>query len=169
MGLITIEQIEDGTDASANGLNERFGIIADLLNGNIEAANMKNEAVTREKIAAGAVTSDKLDLERDVDERGWEYFTLGKFRIYVKKQSQSETGGRLEQNGYRYDRGAIDPPVGVTRDNSFWMSCTYTGGIQFMLKPYWQSNTKLASMIWNVGPAEFINYDAYWMIWTRGA
>lgn len=56
MGLITITNIEDGQDAVANALNERFGKIVDEINGNIESQNLKNHAVTREKIAPQSVT-----------------------------------------------------------------------------------------------------------------
>lgn len=61
MGLINITNLEDGQFAVANELNQRFGTIADTLNGNIDTQNLANNAVTRERIAPGAVTADKIE------------------------------------------------------------------------------------------------------------
>lgn len=168
MGLINYEQLEDGFDASANLWNERFGILFNEINGNLDAANFKNNAVTTPKIAPGAVTSDKLDLDYDIDDNGWAYYSLGNFKYYVKAQNANTTSaGRLAQTNYRYAVADEVMPVGVTKDSTFWMSCTYTAGIQFILKPYWKNQTTLSTMAWNVGPDEFVVYTGYWMIVQR--
>lgn len=60
MGLITYEQIEDGFSATANLWNSRFSKIYDLVNGNLDAQNLKNSAVTEPKIASEAVTASKI-------------------------------------------------------------------------------------------------------------
>ena len=56
MGLITITNIEDNTPASSNPLNQRFGIIAKEMNGNLDSANYKNKSVTVEKLADGILS-----------------------------------------------------------------------------------------------------------------
>jgi hypothetical protein len=56
MGLITISNIEDNTSASANTLNQRFGIIAKEVNGNLDSSNYKNKSVTVEKLADGILS-----------------------------------------------------------------------------------------------------------------
>lgn len=87
MGLITYEQIEDGYDASANVFNRRFGKIHDLLNGNIDQANIKNNSITRDKIAAGAVTSDKMEMTVYIDDNGWTVTDFGNVKQYSKTLS----------------------------------------------------------------------------------
>lgn len=51
MGLISLTNIENNTPAMANGLNEKFSAIAAVLNGNIEAVNIKNASITAAKLA----------------------------------------------------------------------------------------------------------------------
>ena len=168
MSLITYSNIEDGTIADANMFNSRYGQIIGVLNGNIDSSNISNGAITNAKIATAAITSDKLDLDYDIDDNGWAYYSLGNFRYYVKTQNANTTSaGRLPVNNYRYEVADEVMPVGVTKDSTFWMSCTYTAGIQFILKPYWKNQTTLSTMAWNVGPDEFINYTGYWMIVQR--
>jgi hypothetical protein len=167
MGVLTYTKLEDGTFANANGLNERFGKIIAELNGKLDSDNLAQYAVENRNIAPLAVTADKMLLESDVDANGWTYFNWGDFRVYTKHQSQYEGVSALEAGGYRYLRAPLAPPFGVTKDMVFWMGATYTTGIQFSVKPYWSANDQLASMIWNMGPAEFINYSVDWMIWVK--
>jgi len=87
MGLITITQIEDDTDATANVLNSRFGKIVDEINGHIDSANLSNQAVTEAKIADGAVTSSKLGFEKYTDDNGWLITDLGLVKLATKKRS----------------------------------------------------------------------------------
>lgn len=91
MGLITIDDIEDGVDASGNLWNTRFGIIADVINGNIEAENIKNGSVTGPKLAAGSVTNDKLALVSDTDNDG-DSILFGNFLIQWGTKSVASTG-----------------------------------------------------------------------------
>ena len=60
MGLLSYDPMEDGDVASGNLWNVRLSAIHDLLNGNIDAANLANNAVTTAKIAENAVTYEKL-------------------------------------------------------------------------------------------------------------
>ena len=83
MGLITLTNIEDGQDAVANALNERFGKIVDTVNGNIDSQNLKNNAVTREKIAPRSVTSDKLFIDKYIDENGWTVTDYGSYKEWT--------------------------------------------------------------------------------------
>lgn len=49
--LLNIPNIEQDADATPNLFNERFGLVARVLNGNIEADNIKDKAITAAKIA----------------------------------------------------------------------------------------------------------------------
>lgn len=165
MPLLSYDPMEDGNAASANLWNVRLSKIHDLFNGNLDAANLANGAVTTPKIADGAVTSPKMNLDSGTDDNGWSYYSLGNYKYYVKSQAWDDTpAGRLNQGAYRYGIGSLLMPVGVDQGSTFWMGCTYTSGIQHMLKPYWTDSTHLATMAWNVGPNEYVIYTAYWMI-----
>lgn len=87
MGLISINNLEDGVDATANLFNQRFGIIADAINGNLDSQNLADNAVTREKIASGAVTSDKLGFTKYVDDNGWLITDLGLVKLATKNRT----------------------------------------------------------------------------------
>jgi len=52
MGLITYENLEDGTPVTANVFNERFAQIVAQLNGNIDENNLSNEGISKEKLKA---------------------------------------------------------------------------------------------------------------------
>ena len=84
MGLVNITPIEDGTSATANSINEPIGKIVAEINGNIDTANLKNSSVTRDKIASGAVTSDKLNVSMTIDDNGWTVKDFGSTKTYVK-------------------------------------------------------------------------------------
>lgn len=86
MGLINYEQLEDGFDASANLWNERFGILFNEINGNLDAANLKNGAVTTPKLANGSVTSEKLGLVKYIDNNGWTITDLGLVKLATKRK-----------------------------------------------------------------------------------
>lgn len=60
MGLIQYEQIENGFSATANLWNERFSKVYDLVNGNLDAQNLKNKAVTEAKLDDESVTAPKI-------------------------------------------------------------------------------------------------------------
>jgi len=134
MGLITIDNIEDATLASANVFNQRFGKIVDVINGNIESANLKNSAVTREKIATGAVTSDKIATNRYIDENGWTVNDLGTTKTYTyihevtgsENDNNGSIGLLIQGNGSRRTLVSLQPPVGRTVAN-IYITATYSG------------------------------------------
>jgi len=165
MGQISIANIAANSLASANDINARFGIVTDEMNGKLDSTNLANGAVTTAKIQDGAVTSAKLSLQSGVDDNGWSYYSLGNYKYFVKSQVVDSTAsGRLGSNTYRYEIGPQVMPIGVNQAATFWMGCTHTTGIQFIMKPYWKDTTTLATMAWNVGPDEYVNYTAYWMV-----
>ncbi len=165
--IANIDPIQPGDAASPNLWNSRFAVLTTVLNGNVDSDNLKNSGVTREKIAPGAVASDKLDLANTTDSRGWESFSFGNFRVYTKQVVNNESPYKLAQGDYRYDRSITELPVGVVQSQVYWMGCTYTSGIQFLPKPYFKDTNTLATMIWNVGPDETINFTAFYMVWVR--
>lgn len=115
MGLLSYDPMDDGESASANLWNIRLSAIHDLLNGNINAANLANGAVTTPKIADGAVTSAKLDIEYTIDDNGWQVFNFGSNKRYVYSAVKIP-GGTRNFTGIPY-------PVGVTRDAILEVSC----------------------------------------------
>lgn len=124
MGLVTFDNIENGTSATANVWNERFGKLKDTLNGNVDTVNLKDGGVTREKIAAGAITSDKIDTDRYTDANGWQVNDLGTSKTYTR--SVTVAGLNLGE-GIRGEAANLPPPVGRTRDNIV-ISLTWYGG-----------------------------------------
>ena len=125
MGLITLTNIEDGQDAVANALNERFGKIVDTVNGNIDSQNLKNNAVTREKIAPQSVTSDKLFVDRYIDENGWTVVDYGTTKTY--SYVYTITNIDIVYGARKDNMAPIKPPVGRTRDDLVF-SATWYGG-----------------------------------------
>lgn len=125
MGLINYTQIEDGQDASANSLNERFGKIIDTVNGNIDTENIKNGSITREKIAPQSITSDKIFVSRYIDENGWAVVDYGTTKTYSYVYDIVNV---VISYGTRKDNmPPIDPPVGRTRDNLVFTATWYGG------------------------------------------
>ena len=60
MGLVSIPDVQDGDDVNEELFNSRFGAIVSALNGNIDADNLSNNAVTTPKIAPDAVNGSKI-------------------------------------------------------------------------------------------------------------
>lgn len=136
MGLISYSQLQDGTEAVANDLNNRFGAIYNEFNGNIDAANLKNSAVTREKIADNSITKDKLALRQYIDDNGWTVTDMGGIKTYSRTVPVTGTqndhngpghvGLLIEAGGRRAGLGSFPAPVGRTIDNII-VTCTYFG------------------------------------------
>lgn len=58
--LVTINSILEGTLAKAEQVNTRFAAVLAALNGNIEADNIKNGAITNPLLANGAVATANI-------------------------------------------------------------------------------------------------------------
>lgn len=110
MGLLSYDPMEDGEVATGNLWNVRLSAIHDLLNGNLDAANLSNEAVTTPKIAQGAVTYEKL-----VDDI---------FSDLVQTQANTGTGGGT----FNYvNIGGLKLAWGTaTSSNTAWKTIDYT-------------------------------------------
>lgn len=117
MGLITYTNLEDDTTADANKFNERFGAIVDEVNGNIDTQNLKNSAVTREKIASGAVTSDKLSITKTIDANGWTVTDYGTTKDWTYRKS-----GSLSINSNTWVRVEVPLPEGITNINDVFLA-----------------------------------------------
>ena len=57
MALVTYTNIEDGQEASANDINQRFGDTLAQVNGNLDATNIKNGSLTRQLFATDALSA----------------------------------------------------------------------------------------------------------------
>ena len=57
MGLVSYTNLEDGQQASANDINQRFGDVLAQVNGNLDASNISNGSLTRELFTNDALTA----------------------------------------------------------------------------------------------------------------
>lgn len=124
MPKLGYDPMEDGNTASANLWNVRLSAIHDLLNGNLDAANLANGAVTTPKIADGAVTSSKLDINRYTDDNGWNVTDHGSY----KEWSTVITGtpNQLIQSGGCGDFITKIFPIGIVNRNDINVTFTLT-------------------------------------------
>lgn len=128
MSLIDYTQLEDGQDASANGLNERFGKIIDTVNGNIDVQNLKNGAVTREKIAPKSITSDKLGFEKYIDDNGWMVIDLGMVKLASKTRSFKTKNIGVGGTAFvDFDANMSNLPVGFNNNMQYQMMWSFWG------------------------------------------
>lgn len=123
--LVNIEPIQTGASATPNLWNQRFAAITSVINGNIDSDNLKNNAVTREKIAPGAVTSDKLFVNRYIDDNGWTVVDYGTTKTY--SYVYTITNIDIVYGARKDNMAPIKPPVGRTLDNLVF-SATWYGG-----------------------------------------
>ena len=113
MGLLSYDPMEDGENASANLWNVRLSAIHDLLNGNIDAANLANNAVTTAKIADGAVTSEKLGFVTYEDANGWTITDIGLVKLATKRRTFTIPSYAQGSGGWtNLDTGMELAPVG---------------------------------------------------------
>ena len=123
--LVNIQNIQVGDVATPNLFNSRFAALAEVINGNVDSDNLRNGAVTRSKIAQGAIDSSKLDIQKYVDANGWTVTDLGGIKTYTRsidimgtQTDFNNTKGKLiAGNGARDTLGEYSVPVGRTADN----------------------------------------------------
>ena len=138
MGFINITNIEDGQVASANVFNQRYGAIADVLNGNVDAENIKNGSVTQAKLAPNTLESmwpvgsvymnadDSTNPGTLIGFGTWTNFATGRMLVGVDESdsdfnASNKTGGAKRvsltgaQNGPHTH--AVDPPSTGTSSN----------------------------------------------------
>ncbi len=144
MGLIHYEQLEDGFDASANLWNERFGILFKEINGNLDAQNIKNEAITTAKIAPGAVTNDKLSIMSDYDNDG-NWVKFGNFMIQWGTSQVSHTGTDITFAKPFTATPSVTMTIRDSNDQTAWLLSAQT--TKFMAKQPWKPNTLPVSWI----------------------
>lgn len=148
MGLINYEQLEDGFDASANLWNERFGILFNEINGNLDSANLKNASITTAKIAPGAVTSDKLDVNVYIDDNGWTVTDYG-----TSKEYRLRYAGTTTLNAYSGVTLAEQLlPQGITNINQVSMSWSVRNAaweFQYIVAPGEVIANKIRPLVYN--------------------
>lgn len=99
MGLITINDISDGTDADANDINSRMATLKNVINGNIDSANIAAQGVATSNIATGAVTTTKV-ASAAVTPPKWT--NPYKFSAY-RAAAQSPAGGVIQYDTENFD------------------------------------------------------------------
>lgn len=145
MSLINYEQLEDGFDASANLWNERFGILFNEINGNLDSANLKNGAVTEAKIADGAVTSSKLGFEKYIDDNGWLITDLGLVKLATKTRSFTIPSTANGDVGF-VQVADNTAPVGFDSEAAYnaMIATNITNGNAYRWNLVFEENTKFA-------------------------
>ena len=123
--LVNIEPIQTGASATPNLWNQRFAAITSVINGNIDSDNLKNNAVTREKIAPQSVTSDKLFVNKYIDDNGWTVVDYGTTKTY--SYVYTITNIDIVYGARKDNMAPIEPPVGRTRDNLVFNATWYGG------------------------------------------
>ena len=123
--LVNIEPIQTGESATPNLWNQRFAAITSVINGNIDSDNLKNNAVTREKIAPQSITSDKLFVNRYIDDNEWTIVDYGTTKTY--SYVYTITNIDIVYDARKDNMAPIKPPVGRTRDDLVF-SATWYGG-----------------------------------------
>ena len=154
--LVNIEPIQTGASATPNLWNQRFAAITSAINGNIDSDNLKNNAVTREKIAPGAVTSDKLFVDRYIDDSGWTVSDYGGYKRYTR---HGVYNGTLPAHGWGIQNTNISFPAGCDYQDivgSFISSNDQAIQATFS---HWGSDKKIAFAVLNsYGQALNINF-----------
>lgn len=138
MGLLNLTNLEDGFTASANIFNERFGAIADVLNGNIDTANLAQYAVTREKLAPQSVTTDKLSLDSTVNANG-SYIKMGNFLIQWGVTQVASTGTWVSFPTSFSSVPTVTATIKDPNNQTAWIQDVETG--RFYCKQLWTPNT----------------------------
>ena len=119
MTLLNITDVQDDTAADANDLNSRFTQVSQVVNGNIDAQNISDSAVTQSKLASGAVTVSKLGLTKTQDANGWTVYDFGAWKEYRKKVTYVSPGA-IPAAQRTPIANAVTLPVGKTfNDVSF--------------------------------------------------
>lgn len=57
MSIVNISPIENGENASPNLWNNRFSAITEVINGNIDASNIRTGSITRDKLSQDALSA----------------------------------------------------------------------------------------------------------------
>lgn len=109
--LITVNDIQNGDDASANLWNQRFATIVDTINGGLDSTNLASSSVATTQLVNGSVTSAKMNLTKSVDANGWTKYDYGTFQQYYKKGTTSVSVG---SGGWTTYNASANLPVGMS-------------------------------------------------------
>ena len=147
--IVNLTPIEPGDAASPNLWNSRYAAITEVINGNIDSDNIKDGAITREKIASDAITNDKLNLQYEYSGSG-SFINMGNFLIQWGTSNVASSGTDIT-----FPRPFSSPPsVNLTirdpNDQTAWLLSA--GNTKFRAKQPWTPNPLPVSWI-AVGPA----------------
>ena len=158
MGLVTITDIQDGTDADANDVNSRFATVVSEINGGLDSANLANNAVTQAKIAAASVSSDKLTLSKTQDANGWTVYDFGTFKQYRKKGTFQVT---IPGYGWISGEGEVALPAGMSSlGTRFLDAATGSNDAAVTVNPYFtNAGTSIIFNVTNAYSLEVANKD----------
>lgn len=85
MSLINLTSIQNGDSANDTLFNSRYSLVVNEINGNLDADNLKDSAVTTPKLANTSVTPVKMNLSKTVDANGWTIYDYGTWKEYHKR------------------------------------------------------------------------------------
>ncbi len=158
MPLLSYDPMADGDGASANLWNVRLSKIHDLLNGNLDAANLADGAVTTPKIADGAVTSAKIAVNKYIDNNGWSVEDYGSTKNYNYTKS-----GTVSLNHQSWTTLFTIPlPVGKTNVNQLFVTLSSTIPLaEAIFNFYPGANNTLSVSVSNSHPSYDLVSGAY--------
>jgi hypothetical protein len=126
--LVQIDPIELGDAASPQLWNQRFGLITQALNGNIDSDNLKDGGVTTEKLADRSVTSAKLGFNKYVDANGWLITDLGLVKLATKERTFKTASTNPGTTSFvTFDPGMDTNPVGFSAAAPYNMQWAFSG------------------------------------------
>lgn len=159
--LVNIEPIQTGASATPNLWNQRFAVITEAINGNIDSDNLKNRGVTNEKIANGAVTSDKLAVNKYIDDNGWTVTDFGTQKTYRYQKTGTITLGSNRGVAF-FD---IPLPVGINNINDVFLEWSAIQQSQEIIYTVYRTSTgdtkRIYVRAWNTHQSATINNHFY--------
>lgn len=117
MGTISVSLPSDGSTADVSDYNTPITTIVTALNGNIDANNLADNAVTTAK--AGF-------LQKSVDANGWTVYDYGKWQVYKKKGTTTFGIGGSAWNATTIVSGNL--PVGFTTIGANFVDASVRSG-----------------------------------------
>lgn len=119
MPTVSPSQSNPGDEITAAAINNPINQLAAVVNGNIDATNIADNAVSTAKIANTSVTPTKMNLTKTTDANGWTVYDYGTWKEYRKVVTGGAVGGSgsgILTNIY----SAQNIPAGIVPNDLHW-------------------------------------------------